>query len=186
MTVLTQGLMCVLGIVFMLISFFGTGMGGAFSRTGPLRPISRAGRLLLFVTGTVVFVDGGEQLLASSRWPHSGWRLVAPFAAVITIASLLNSKRVRSYMGRISPSDRPIIAIDFGSHLPSPLVTARIAFFVIVALTAVFGFAPIADSTARIGIVACALALFALAILYAVLEAHYINSSRATEVRLPD
>lgn len=62
MTLLTTVLTCVLGVFFMLMAFFTTGIRGAFSR-GPTLPITRAGRIILFLIGLVVFISGMKQLI---------------------------------------------------------------------------------------------------------------------------
>jgi len=184
MDVFTQAVMCLLGVLFMFGAFFGSGIGPAFSH-GLFRPISRTGKVILFVAGTVVFIDGLELLLGRSGWPRSGWRLLLPFAALVVFALLLNSKLVRANAARVvGRSTRPMVAVEYANGLPAGLVGARIAFLVVAATMAVFGLAPLPDWTARVGIIACVLALFVLAFLYMLLEQHYISSGQATLVKL--
>jgi hypothetical protein len=60
----------------------------------------------------------------------------------------------------------------------------RVGFFLIVAVMLLFNFAPVPTPTARFGITACVLALFAVGFLHVVLENHYVSTGRATEVDL--
>jgi hypothetical protein len=46
----------------MLGAFRATGIAGAFSG-GPYRPISKAGRVIIFIIGLVVFLSGIQRLL---------------------------------------------------------------------------------------------------------------------------
>jgi hypothetical protein len=163
---------------------YATGIRGAFSH-GPLHPISKGGRVIIFLAGMAVFVEGFNCLVNRSGGPQVWWRNAVPFVAVAILAGVLNSKRVRTYSGKTTMS-RPTVAIRFSGQLPSVLVGLRVAFFVIVALMLVFGVGPIAPSMARAGIVFCVLALFALGLLYGVFENHYVNTGRATEVKLTD
>ncbi len=59
----TSILMCILGVLFMVMAFFTTGIRGAFSR-GPYRPITKAGRVIIFLLGMAVLVSGIQRLLA--------------------------------------------------------------------------------------------------------------------------
>ena len=62
------------------------------------------------------------------------------------------------------------------------MLAARLAFFVTVAIMVVFGMAPVADSTARIGIIACVFALIGVAVLDLAFERRYVNRGHAKEV----
>ena len=53
--VFTQIFMCLLGIAFMFGAHYATGTRGAFSH-GPLHPISKGGRVIIFLAGMAVFV----------------------------------------------------------------------------------------------------------------------------------
>jgi hypothetical protein len=59
------------------------------------------------------------------------------------------------------------------------MLAARLAFFVTVAIMVLFGVAPVADSTARIGIIGCVFALIGVAVLNLALEHHYVNTGHA-------
>ena len=59
-------LMLVIGILFMLASFFATGIAGAFSG-GPYRPITKTGRIIIFVTGLAVFISAVQRILAHPK-----------------------------------------------------------------------------------------------------------------------
>jgi hypothetical protein len=62
------------------------------------------------------------------------------------------------------------------------MFAARLAFFVTVAIMIAFGVAPVADSTARMGIIGCVFALIGVAVLNLALERHYVNTGHAREV----
>jgi hypothetical protein len=62
------------------------------------------------------------------------------------------------------------------------MLAARLAFFVTVAITVVFGVAPVADSTARIGIIGFVFALIGVTVLNLALEHHYVNTGHAKEM----
>jgi len=55
--VFTNVLVVLLGIFLMLGGLFSTGMRAAFSK-GPWLPITKAGRMILFVGGLLVFIVG--------------------------------------------------------------------------------------------------------------------------------
>jgi hypothetical protein len=59
MTTFTNILMCVLGVFFMLGAFFITGLG----KRPPYTPVTRTGRVLIFLIGVVFFVAGVGRLL---------------------------------------------------------------------------------------------------------------------------
>jgi hypothetical protein len=65
------------------------------------------------------------------------------------------------------------------------MLAARLTFFITVAIMIVFGVAPVADSTARIGIIACVFALVGVAVLNLALERHYVNTGHAKEMDVP-
>lgn len=182
MTVFTHILMCIIGVLFIVCAFYATGIRGAFSR-GPSRPISKAARIIIFFAGMAIFIDGFERLLGRPSEPNVGWGVAAPFAAVLMLVLFLNSKPVRAFMGRARGSST--IAIHFAHGLPSAMVVVPVAFFVIVGVMLVLGIGPVADSTARVGIIMCVLALFAVGLLYGALESHYIKTGRATMTELP-
>jgi hypothetical protein len=184
MTVFTQILTFVIGIAFMFFAFFATGIRGAFSR-GPSHPISTTGRIIIFLAGAAVFVDGFNRIFSGSSASHVWWFRGLPFVVVAMMTVVLNAKRVRAYVARRVTS-KPDIAVRFSGGFPSALVALRVAFFVVVSAMVVLAFAPLAFSTAKLGIIACVLALFALGLFYEVLEGHYINTGRASVIKLTD
>ena len=62
------------------------------------------------------------------------------------------------------------------------MLAARLAFFFTVAIMVAFGVAPVTDSTARIGIIACVFALIGVAVLNLALERRYVNTGHAKEM----
>lgn len=168
----------------MVAAFYATGMRGAFNRSGPSREISKAGRIIFFLAGMAGFMDGCGQLLGRLSDRSLGWRAAIPLTAVLILTLFLNSKPVRAFMGRAERSS-PTLTIRFANGLPSAMVVVRVAFFVIVGAMLVLGVGPVADATARIGIIACVLMLFVAGLLYDVLESYYIKIGRATMTELP-
>jgi len=185
MALFTKILECIIGVLFMCGAFFATAIrpGLAFSR-GPSYRISKVGRIIIFLAGMAVFIDGLEQLLGRSGGLDFGWRGATSFAAVVLLVVFVNSKLVRGYAGRM-PTSRPTVAINFANGLPSAMVAVRIAFFVIVAVMVVFGVGPVANSTAKAGIITCVLALFVVAFANGALEQHYVKTGRANKVAVP-
>jgi hypothetical protein len=184
-TMFTNIFTCVLGVAFMFFAFYATGMRGALSHRGPTQPISTAGRAIFFLAGAAVFVDACNKLFADTARSHPWWLRAALFAIVTLIAIVLNARRVRAYFaGRVT--GRPDIAIKFNGGLPAALLAMRIAFIAVVLVMAVFGFAPIRTSVARDGIVACVLALFLVGFSYMFIESHYIDTGRASVIKLSD
>ena len=106
------------------------------------------------------------------------------FGIVVILLVFISTKLDRrcEKTGRAVPIPRPRVVVKFPQGLPSLMLTARIAFFVTVAIMVVFGVAPMPDSTARVGIIACVFALFGVAVLNIALEHHYVRTGRATEV----
>lgn len=173
----TNLVFCFFGILFMFMAFFTTGLRGARSK-GPYRPISKAGRIILFLGGTGIYASGAKGL-------SSGWHAAVPYIAVVILLLFLNSKRIRPHIDRALRSDEPLLVIDFIGGLPPAMIVVRIAFLLAVAAMLVFGVAPVSDATARVGIIACVLALFVIFIVDAALESHYVNSGRATQISVP-
>lgn len=64
------------------------------------------------------------------------------------------------------------------------MLVARLAFFVTVTAMIVLGVAPVPESTARIGIIACVFTLIGAAVLNFALERHYVNKGVAKEIEV--
>jgi hypothetical protein len=114
-----------------------------------------------------------------------GWIRGLPFVALMVAFLFLHSSLIRRYerSGRAIPIARPkTTVVKFVDGTPTPILALRYAYFVLVALMILFGLAPFADRTARIGIIGCVLALFILAGLYIAFMWHYINTGRAKEI----
>lgn len=62
------------------------------------------------------------------------------------------------------------------------MLAARLAFFTIVAMMLVFELAPVAESTARTGIIGCVFALIGIAALNLALERHDLKTGHAQEI----
>ena len=70
----------------------------------------------------------------------------------------------------------------FVKGLPLGMVGTRLAVLAIVAIIVTLGLAPITIETARPGIIACVLCLFALAMLDFYLETRALETGRANEI----
>lgn len=112
------------------------------------------------------------------------WLRFGPIAALMAGYALVGNKLLSHYE-RTGPAiplpRRQITVVRYPSGLPAGMLFARCAFFVTVAVMLVFGLAPLAESTARGGIVGCVFALIAVAVLNLALERHYVNTGRAVE-----
>ena len=58
----TNIVMIVLGLLAIVMSFFATGISGAFG-SGQPRPITRSGRVMLFVAGLLLLATGIHRML---------------------------------------------------------------------------------------------------------------------------
>ena len=117
--------------------------------------------------------------LVPGHWPR-GIAIIAVFLVIAFINAKLHSHYERT--GQAVRIPRPRVVVKFSQGLPVPMLAARLAFFVTVAIMVVFGAAPVADSTARIGIIACVFALIGVAVLNLALERRYVNTGHAKEV----
>lgn len=175
----TDVVMCLVGILFMFGAFYAIGFSRRFRRDKePYGVISKTGRFIIFVGGMAIFINGVEELMGRYDVPARGWRALAPFVAVLLFGLLLNSRFVRTYMGR-GQEKYPMVGVDFPGGLPSAMVGVRIAFCVIVVAMVTFGVFPMPDSVAQKGIIACVFALFAIGVLYTILEHSYVKTGRA-------
>jgi hypothetical protein len=69
--------------------------------------------------------------------------------------------------------------LKFADGTPSPLVVLRYGFFVVVGIMIVFGLAPLAERTAKLGIIGCVISIMAIGFLHVVLAHHYVRTGRA-------
>ena len=113
------------------------------------------------------------------HWPRA-LGIVSAVLVIAFIDSRLHSHYERTGLAVRIPSRRVVAWFSHG--LPLPMLAARLAFFATVATMIVFGFAPLRDSTARIGIIGCVFGLIVVAILNLALEHRYVNIGVAREV----
>jgi len=106
--------------------------------------------------------------------------VIATFLVMLFISTKLHTRYEQSAIAVPIPRSR--VVVKFLQGLPAAMLTARISFFITVAVMVLFGVAPLATSTARTGIVACVFALIGVAVLNLSLEHHYVRIGRATEV----
>src|SRR6266852_3029109 len=114
--------------------------------------------------------------LIPGHWPRA-IAIIAVFLAIAFVDTKLHRHYERT--GQAVRIPRPSLVVKFSQGLPVPMMAARLAFFVTVAIMVVFGVAPVADSTARIGIIACVFALIGVAVLNLALERRYVNTGHA-------
>jgi uncharacterized membrane protein YhaH (DUF805 family) len=117
--------------------------------------------------------------LVPGHWPRA-----MAIIAVFLVIALISTRLHRHYeqTGEAVRIPRPRVVVRFSQGLPVPMLAVRFAFFVGVAIMVVFGVAPVADSTARIGIIASVFALIGVAVLNLALERHYVNTDHAKEI----
>ena len=117
------------------------------------------------------------------------WLRAIPIIAAGSALAFINSMLIRRYERtgqavRIPRQPRAVVRFPFG--LPFSMFGARIAFFVTAALMIMFGVIPVADSTARTGIIACVFGLVGVAVLNIALENYDVKTGHAKEVEVPD
>jgi hypothetical protein len=144
------------------------------------------GRPLPLILVEVVFVVGFVAWMViggSDEGAHS-WRRGAVFVAIIVSFMYTQSRFIRFYehKGLAIPIRRQTLVTRFVGRKPIPIIITHSAFFVAVAAMLFLGLGPVEEHTARTGIIACVLALVAIAIIHLILERHYINNGRASEV----
>jgi hypothetical protein len=127
--------------------------------------------MALLLLSWIVFVPG--------HWLRSVGTIAA-FLVLVFIDTKLHTHYEQT--GQAVRIPRPKVVARFPNGLPVPMLAARLAFFVNVGVMIVFGVAPIADSTARTGIIGCVFVLIGVALLNLALERHYVNIGVAEEV----
>lgn len=116
---------------------------------------------------------------------HS-WLRGLPFVGLFVALGFAYSNLLSRYekSGRaVRIAQRPTTVIKFVDGKPAPIRAMRYTYFILAGLMILFGVAPFTDRTARIGIIACVLALFVLAGAYVALEQHYVSTGKAREIR---
>lgn len=140
----------------------------------------------------MTFVDGAFAGLCALVFGISvlvfgldGWRSVTPAVAILVVYAVTRSLLLTRYerTGDAVPIHRISVVVKFPYGFPKPMLAARLAFFVVVAVMLVFGIGPFPFDLARHGIILCVIALFGLAIFNVLLEAHYVRAGKATEVK---
>jgi hypothetical protein len=135
-------------------------------------PLVLLGIVKAILLGLWVFIVPGH-------WPRA-IGIIAVFLVIAFIDTKLHAHYERT--GQAVRIPQPRVVVKFSHGLPVPMLAARLAFFVTVAIIIVLGVAPVADSTARIGIIACVLAFIGVAVLNLAIERHYVNAGHAKEI----
>ena len=134
--------------------------------------------LILLSVGTAVVLLAWV-FLVPGHWPRA-IGIMAAFLAIAFIDAKLHTHYERT--GQAVRISRPRVVAKFSHRLPAPMLAARSAFFVTVALMIMFGIAPFSDSTARLGIIVCVFALIGVAAMNVALERHYVHTGVAKEL----
>jgi hypothetical protein len=119
--------------------------------------------------------------LIPGHWPRA-IAIVAVFLVIAFISTKLHEHYERT--GQAVRISRPRVVALFSQGRPVPMLAVRLTFFITVAIMVAFGVAPVADSTARIGIIVCVFALIGVAVLNFALERHYVNTGPAKEINV--
>jgi uncharacterized membrane protein YoaT (DUF817 family) len=118
-------------------------------------------------------------LFTPGHWPRA-MAIVVAFLIVAFLGAKLDARYERR--GQAVRIPRRRVISRFRDGLPVPMLAARLLFFLAAMMMIVFGLAPIADSIARIGIIACVFILIGVAILNLLLERHYVSTGVAKEL----
>lgn len=134
--------------------------------------------LILVGIGTAVMLLAWV-FLVPGHWSRA-IGIIAAFLGIAFIDAKLHTRYERT--GQAVRISRPRIVSKFSHGLPVPMLMARSAFFVTVALMIMFGMAPFSEWTARFGIIVCVFALIGVAVLNVALERHYVHTGVAKEL----
>ncbi len=133
-------------------------------------------------------IDIGFMLLLVVSWVafdgFKSWRSPVTTLAVLAAYAYTRSIALRRYelAGQAVARRRIYVTVRFPGGLPTALLAARCAFFVVVALMLMFGVGPFGFDVARHAIIGCVFGLVAVAIVNLSLERHYVKIGRAIEV----
>ena len=118
-------------------------------------------------------------LLVPGHWPRA-IGILALFLTIVVVQGMF----VQHYeqTGQAVPIPRRRLIVKFPRGLPLAMLATRLVFLITVAVMVVFGFAPMADSTAQTGIISCVFALIAAGVLNVAIERHYVGTGRALEI----
>jgi hypothetical protein len=106
--------------------------------------------------------------------------IIALFVALVFINSKLHQAYERT--GQAVPIPRDPAVVKFVNGMPGPLFALRAAFFVGAASLVVFGVAPLAAATTKIGMIGSVISLVLIGILNVALEQYYVHIGRGKEV----
>jgi hypothetical protein len=128
---------------------------------------------------------GGIALIAlffGISWAQGWWKFLPIVLLALGFAAYLKLIRYYERKGIAVPIHFGRAYAEFPSGVPRPLVLARGAFFVVLALMLVFGTAPLDQRVAGNGIIGCVLSSLVVAIACVALERYYVKTGRAIEI----
>jgi hypothetical protein len=137
-------------------------------------PNGRPFRLVLFE------IMWGISALVWMAFFYRGWLYQIAIVPVFVIFTLFYSRLVKSYErdGIAVPIPRAV-GVSYEGGKPPMIRGLRIAFFALVGLIVVFGFAPLPADIWKFGIIGCVLALSAVGVSHFIAERHFVNTGRA-------
>jgi hypothetical protein len=142
------------------------------------------GRPTLLILLEIAWVSlGGAWLFFSSEFHFAAIWLITGVIGFGLVESKLHRYYERT--GQAVRLPRMWVVVRFPNGLPRAMIATRVVFVVIVVIVVMLGLAPISISAAKPGIIACVIALIALAFINLGLEQRFVRRGRATEVELP-
>ncbi len=113
-----------------------------------------------------------------------GWRSITPAIAILIAYGITRSLLLTRYerTGDAVPIHRISVVVKFPHGFPQPMLAARLAFFVVVALMLFFAIGHFPFDVMRYGIIGCVFGLIGVAVINLLLEAHYVKAGRAIRV----
>jgi predicted membrane protein len=114
------------------------------------------------------------------------WFWLAPLAVLFAALTFVHRKLLEHYVstGQAVPIPRSVVVVRYYHGTPTGIRALRLAFVADVAMMLIFGLAPFADRTAKVGVICLVLLLFGIAIAYIFVERHYVRKGIAGEVEV--
>jgi len=118
--------------------------------------------------------------------PSGGFRQFLPSVTALVAIALAHRKLMVYYerIGKAVPVPCSVVVVKYPNGLPVTIIALRVAFFGVVGMMLFFGLAPVADKTARVGIIYSIFVLIAIAVAYIAVERRYVRIGRADEAKV--